>query len=217
VRVSLERGHRPAALRLAVAAVIGAAGGVATSFLGRSIEAALIGWDLTALAYLVITWPVILPLDAERTRQLATVEDNTRGWTDAVLFSAALASLLGLGLLLVSRARADGARLQELSVGLAGVLLSWALIHTIFTLSYARLFYDHDQGGVDFNQATPPAYSDFAYLAFTVGMTFQVSDTAVTSRAMRATVLRHALVSYLFGAVILAVTINLLAGLARRG
>jgi uncharacterized membrane protein len=89
------------------------------------------------------------------------------------------------------------------------------LIHTIFTLSYARLFYDHDQGGVDFNQATPPAYSDFAYLAFTVGMTFQVSDTAVTSRAMRATVLRHALVSYLFGAVILAMTINLLAGLAR--
>jgi uncharacterized membrane protein len=202
---------------LAVAAVIGAAGGVATSFLGRSAEAALIGWDLTALTYLVITWPVILPLDAERTRQLATVEDNTRGWTDAVLFSAAMASLLGLGLLLVSRARADGARLQELSVGLAGVLLSWALIHTIFTLSYARLFYDHDQGGVDFNQAAPPAYSDFAYLAFTVGMTFQVSDTAVTSRAMRHTVLRHALVSYLFGAVIFAVTINLLAGIARRG
>jgi uncharacterized membrane protein len=215
VRVSLQKGHRPAALRLALAATVGVAGGVVTNFLGPAAQAALIGWDLTALTYLLITWPVIMPLDGERTRELATVEDHTRGWTDALLFSASLASLLGLGLLLAGRAHTDWARIQELAVGLAGVLLSWALIHTIFTLSYARLFYDDDQGGVDFNQPTPPAYSDFAYLAFTVGMTFQVSDTAVTTKAMRATVLRHALVSFLFGAVILAVTINLLAGLAR--
>jgi uncharacterized membrane protein len=216
VRFSFRRGHRPAALRLAMAATLGAAGGVAASFLGPSTQAALIGWDLTALTYLVITWQVIWRLDAGLTRTLSTVEDHTRGWADAVLLCAAVASLLGLGLLLVGSGHTGGARLQELFVGLSGVLLSWALIHTMFTLRYARLFYDEEHGGgVNFNQQDPPAYSDFAYLAFTVGMTFQVSDTNLTSRAMRATALRHALVSYLFGAVILAMTINLLAGLAR--
>jgi uncharacterized membrane protein len=214
VRVSLERGHRPAAMRLAVAVAVGAAGGVAAGVLGPAAQAALVAWDLTALAYLAMTWPVILPLDAEQTRRLATAEDQTRGWTDALLFSAALASLLGLGVVLGGQGHGDGTRVRELAVSLAGVVLSWALIHTTFTLRYARLFYGEDPGGINFNQAAAPAYSDFAYLAFTVGMTFQVSDTNVTTRTMRAAVLRHALVSYLFSAVILALTINLLAGLA---
>jgi uncharacterized membrane protein len=214
VRISVEKGHRPAGLRLGIAGALGTAVGVAAAIVGPTIQAALIGWEVTALAYLAITWPVILPLDAERTRQLATVEDQTRAFADALLFSAAIASLLGLGLLLGS-GRSQETRLEDFFVGLAGVLLSWALIHTIFTLRYARLFYADECGGVDFNQQAPPAYSDFAYLAFTVGMTFQVSDTSLTTRTMRATALRHALVSYLFGAVILAVTINLVAGLAR--
>ncbi len=214
MRISVERGHRPAGLRLGVAAAVGVGAGVGAGVAGPTIQAALIGWEATALTYLAITWPVILPLDAERTRQLATVEDQTRAFADALLFSAALASLLGLGLLLNS-GRNRETRLEDLLVGLAGLVLSWALIHTIFTLRYARLFYTDDCDGVDFHQQTPPAYSDFAYLAFTVGMTFQVSDTDLTSRQMRATVLRHALVSYLFGAVILATTINLVAGLAQ--
>ncbi len=215
MRVSFQRGHRPAAVKLAIAAVTGAAFGAGASLFGLTAQAVLIGWDVTAITFLAIIWVVIFPLDAERTRQHATAEDPTRPWTDAALFSAALASLLGLGLLLSGRAHTDGERVQELAVSLAGVVLSWALIHTTFALRYARLFYDDEQGGVDFNQRTDPAYSDFAYLAFTVGMTFQVSDTAITTRAMRATVLRHALVAYLFSAVILALTVNLLAGLAR--
>jgi uncharacterized membrane protein len=83
----------------------------------------------------------------------------------------------------------------------------------VFTSHYARLYYSHPAGGIDFNQAAPPRYSDFAYLAFTVGMTFQVSDTSLQTAAARAAVLRQALLSYLLGAVILATTINLLAGL----
>lgn len=212
--MSFAKGHRPALLRLAFAAAVGAGAGVAAGVIGPSTQAALIGWDLTALTFLAITWPVILPLDAEQTRQLATFEDQTRGWADAMLFSAALASLLGMGLLL----RGDGhggVRLPELFVALSGVLLSWALIHTLFTLRYARLFYGEGRGGLNFNQEAPPAYVDFAYLAFTVGMTFQVSDTVVTSRAMRGTVLRHAMVAYMFSVLIIALTINILAGLAR--
>lgn len=202
-------------MRLAVASAVGAAGGVVAGVLGPTTQAALIGWDLTAVTYLAMTWPVILPLNAEQTRRLATVEDHTRGWTDALLFTAALASLLGLGALLGGQAHVDGARLRQLAVGLAGVVLSWALIHTTFTLRYARLFYAERPSGINFNQPAAPAYIDFAYVAFTVGMTFQVSDTNVTSSTIRAAVLRHAIVSYVFSAVILALTINLLAGLAR--
>jgi uncharacterized membrane protein len=97
----------------------------------------------------------------------------------------------------------------------ASVALSWTVVQTLFTLHYARLYYTHPAGGIDFNQEAPPRYADFAYLAFTVGMTFQVSDTALGSSALRAATLRQALLSYLLGAVILATTINLVAGLLR--
>ena len=80
-------------------------------------------------------------------------------------------------------------------------------------MRYAQLYYRGKEGGVDFNQEEPPKYSDFAYLSFTLGMTFQVSDTNVGNSVIRQTVLRHSLLSYLFGSVILATTVNLIAGL----
>ncbi len=88
-------------------------------------------------------------------------------------------------------------------------------VHTVFTLKYARLYYTGIDGGISFNEDDPPRYTDFAYLAFTVGMTFQVSDTDVSDKGIRRTILRHMLLSYVFGAVIIAVTINLVAGLTK--
>ena len=102
----------------------------------------------------------------------------------------------------------------DAGVGVGTVALSWLIVHTVFTLRYAKLYYFGSGGGVNFNQPTPPRYSDFAYLSFTIGMTFQVSDTDLQTPAIRATALRHAMLSYLFGAVILATTINLISGLA---
>jgi uncharacterized membrane protein len=92
--------------------------------------------------------------------------------------------------------------------------LSWFLVHTIYTLRYAVLYYADPARPVDFNQKAPPKYTDFAYLSFTVGMTFQVSDTDLQSSAIRVATLKHMLVSYLFGAVILAGVVNVVAGLA---
>jgi uncharacterized membrane protein len=104
----------------------------------------------------------------------------------------------------------------EIGLGAGSVVVSWLVVHTIFTLKYARPYYGGDsrEGGVDFENDVRPPYSDFAYLAFTIGMTFQVSDTDLQSAAFRRLALRHALLSYLFGAVILAATINLVAGIA---
>jgi uncharacterized membrane protein len=89
-------------------------------------------------------------------------------------------------------------------------------VHTVFTLRYANLYYSGKAGGIDFNQPDLPTYTDFAYLAFTIGMTFQVSDTSLRSGIIRRTALRHALLSYLFGTGILATTINLVASLSSR-
>jgi uncharacterized membrane protein len=155
--------------------------------------------------------------DARATAQRATVTDPDRALTDLLLLSAAVASLVAVGFVLVRTGQQHGTQeLLRVGLGLVSVVLSWALVHTVFTLRYAQLYYAGDDGGIDFNQADPPTYADFAYLAFTIGMTFQVSDTSLRSRVIRRTALRHALLSYLFGTGILATTINLVASLGSK-
>ena len=99
------------------------------------------------------------------------------------------------------------------TVAVASVVLSWASVHAIFTLRYAHLFYS-EGGGIDFHAGRyQPTYGDFLYVALTVGMTFQVSDTDLTHMAIRRAAIRHAMLSYLFGVVVVAITINVVASL----
>jgi uncharacterized membrane protein len=100
-----------------------------------------------------------------------------------------------------------------MTLGLGSILLSWALIHTVFTLRYAHLYYDGEDGGITFRGGAPE-YSDFAYLAFTIGMTFQVSDTELETNLIRRAAVCHGLLSYLFSTGILAISINLVASLS---
>ena len=114
------------------------------------------------------------------------------------------------------------AELIRVLLGVVSVALSWAVVHSVFCLRYASLYYGQPGGGIVFTSSgedragsTDPDYTDFAYLAFTIGMTYQVSDTGLSSRVIRRTALRHALISFLFGTIILATTINLVAGLGK--
>jgi len=95
------------------------------------------------------------------------------------------------------------------------VFVSWVLVHTVFTLNYARLYYSGPVGGIDFNEVADPQYSDFAYVAFTIGMTFQVSDTSIRTKEVRRAALRHAWLSFPLVAVIIPTSINLVTGLAK--
>jgi uncharacterized membrane protein len=134
-----------------------------------------------------------------------------------LLLSAALVSLVGTALVLVKADEAaNGGRVMLTAAGVATVALSWAVVHTVFALRYAHEYYTPPVGGIDFKSRELPDYRDFAYVAFTVGMTFQVSDTDIQRRETRRTVIRHALISYLFGAVILAVVVNVIATLINR-
>ncbi|UUT36495.1 DUF1345 domain-containing protein [Microbacterium elymi] len=98
-------------------------------------------------------------------------------------------------------------------VALVSVAASWLLIQTIYILRLADVYYADPEGGLLFNQDEPPRYTDFAYVAFGVGLTYQVADTNVTTNAMRRIIIGQSMLGYLFGAVILGTVINLLAGL----
>lgn len=207
----------PASVQLAVMGLIGAGAGGLFAALVSPVLGPLVGWDVAALSYLVLAWHTLWPMDAEWTARLAVHEDPNRAIRDMLLLGACLASLLAVGVILTTARTVPTGAPRDLygGLGVASVLLSWLVVHTVFTTRYARIYYTGEDGGVDFNQPGPPRYSDFAYLAFTVGATFQVSDTNLTSNEMRTAVLRHSLVSYLFGAIIIAATVNLMAGFAR--
>jgi uncharacterized membrane protein len=202
--------------RLALSAAIGAIAAAVTALVGNWLFAPAIGWDATAIVFTATVWLGIWPLSAKITAQRATREDSSRAASDILTLCAAVASLGAVGVVLVQAHEAHGLRQAMLAfLGLLTVAVSWLTVHTIFTLRYAQMYYAEPVGGIDFNQedGERPGYRDFAYLALTIGMTFQVSDTNLKTTAIRATALRHALLSYLFGSIVLAAAVNLIAGL----
>jgi uncharacterized membrane protein len=200
--------------RVAMASAVGLLAGLLSALVIPWYLAPLVGWDVAAMTYVSRVWMHLWRLDARQTARHAEREDPTRATYDGLLIAAAVASLVGVGTLIL-HAGPSGEFMEGLRAGfaIASVILSWSVVHTVFALRYARIYYEGEDGGADFHQEDEPQYSDFAYLSFTIGMTFQVSDTELRTAAFRATVLRHALLSYLFGTIIVALTINLVAGL----
>ncbi len=202
-------------IKLAVTLVVFAVSFLTTVALAGWDYAPLVGWGVAALTFETWSWLSIGHLDARETRLHATREDPSRRTTDLLLLAANIASLAAVAYVVFDANSAAGAKRAFLAgLALLSVAMSWVLVQTLFTLRYARMYYGDQPGGIDFNQSEPPNYLDFAYLAFTMGMTYQVSDTNLQTSAFRAAVLRHALLSYLFGSVILATTINLVVGLS---
>ncbi len=210
---------RPSDLSLPRLITALAAGVIAGIVLGVTTGwefAPLLGWDVAAAVIVTWTWLRIWPLDAEHTGRHALREDPNRSVNDLLLLIASVASLVGVAFAVVASGHSHGVREALLVIlGVLSVILSWSVVHTTFTLRYASLYYTLPDGGIDFNEADPPQYSDFAYLAFTIGMTFQVSDTNLQSKPIRATALRQALLSYVFGVIIIAILINVVAGLSK--
>jgi uncharacterized membrane protein len=210
--------HAPALRRaLAVAAI----GLVVVAVLWRFLNlglAVVAGWDAAALTFLLIIWAMILRADSSHAARLATREDETRGSAALLLIGASVASLLGVGFALDLAGRAGGPRrLLLIGVAVLTVVLSWTVVNTVYTLRYADLHFGSRAAGIAFGDAAGarPTYRDFAYVAFTIGMCYQVSDTTVRDPRIRRTVLSHALLSYLFGVVIVGGSVNLVAGLLR--
>jgi uncharacterized membrane protein len=177
------------------------------------------GWDVAALTLLCVVWPIILRADGADVVRIATREDETPATATVLVVGASTASLTGVVFALSLAGRETGAtRVALIGFAFITVIVSWTVINTVFTLRYAHLHLRSTAGGIDFGTgAAPPlpSYRDFAYVAFTIGMTYQVSDTTLRDPLIRRTVLPHALLAYLFGVVIVAGAINLVAGLIR--
>ncbi|MGR0161339.1 DUF1345 domain-containing protein [Paenarthrobacter nitroguajacolicus] len=213
---------RRSRLRFVVMVVAGALAFAVTGASGNWVDAPAVAWAVAALVYVSWVWLVVARLDPAETEHHATSEDPSRGVTDLLILIANLASLAAVAAVIVnSHTEGTGSRLSSAALALTCVGLSWMLVQTLFTLRYAELYYSRDNraggevGGISFNQDRPPQYTDFAYLATSLGMTYQVSDTNLGNHTIRLEALKHSLLSYLFGTVILAVTINLVIGLAQ--
>lgn len=193
------------AIAAGVAAVLGATWSVTV----------LLGWDTLTLIFLVWVWRTILTRDAQATERLAVAEDDSRAAADAVILGASLVSIGAIVFTLAQAAKASGTDAVLLAVlAVISIVLGWAAIQTTFTLMYARLYYGSPSGGIDFEDGEPD-YRDFAYTAFTIGMTYQVSDTQISQKRLRRIVVRHALLSFVFGTTIIAVAINAVANLIK--
>jgi uncharacterized membrane protein len=176
--------------------------------------AALAAWDAVALTYLALVWPTIGPLDATGTADVARNEEGSPRSSEALLLAAGTASLIAVGFVLARAARDhDLARLALTVLAAGSLTLAWACVHSVYTLRYARLYHTPPVGGLAFAEADPPNYRDFAYVAFTIGMCFQVSDTAISKKPLRRAAVHHALISYLFAAVTVATAVSVVAAL----
>jgi uncharacterized membrane protein len=212
----LQAGGAGSTTRLLVSAAVGIAVGLAVGVPAKWQIGLLVGWIAGATTQNIWVWLTIRRMDAQQTAAHAVREDPGRAITDVAVLVAAVASLGAVAIVISSTSQTHGmSKAIHVATSVLSVVSAWLLVHLSYTTRYARLYYTGEDGGIDFNDKTPPRYIEFAYVAFTVGMTFQVSDTDVQHKDIRTTILHHALLSYLFGAVIVASMINLLAGLSK--
>jgi uncharacterized membrane protein len=205
-------------MRLSTAAAVGVLAWLIVPWQISATTRALLGWDAAGLALIAFYLLIILRSDVRETRRRAASYDPGRHVVWFIVLAASAFSLFAA--IAVLRHGGAGAFAKALHVGLcvATVAISWSVTHLAFSLRYAHVFYrdgangrEHE-GGIDLPGGQPPDDFDFAYFAFTIGMCFQVSDATISSRAIRRTVLGHALLSFAYNTVILALALNLIVG-----
>jgi uncharacterized membrane protein len=172
----------------------------------------LVAWDVGVGLYLVLALHLAWQADVHRIRRRARLQDE--GQTTILVFTAvaALASL-GAIIALLGSTGATARTAAQLMFATMTILLSWAFTHTMFALHYAHEFYDERSGtSMQFpGDEREPDYWDFLYFSFVIGMCAQVSDVTVCSKIIRRTVFAHSVISFIFNAALLALTVNIAA------
>ena len=207
---SILRQGQPRTVYIGIAAIVGVAAATVVGTTAGWQYAPAAGWIATASVYLVWTWASIGKMSAAAIEIVVQQRHPTHGPADTIVVIASIASLGGVAYLLIAgNARGPDATIAAV-VGFLSVIASWLVVHAVYSLRYAVHYYTEPVGGLDFNQEDQPTLADFAYLAFTIAVTYGVTDTAVQNRPIRLLVLQHSLVSYLFGTVIFAITVQVI-------
>jgi uncharacterized membrane protein len=177
----------------------------------------MIGWIIFATSFTGSSWLIFFTSPLDRIRKVAKTNDGSKIFVTVMILNASFAGLFTVLLLMISD---DGAaeRIVFIPVVIIAMLISWAMVHTVFTVHYAHLYYgddekNNDAQGLEFPGEDAPDYLDFAYFSFVIGCTFQVSDVQVTVRKIRRVVLLHGLLSFVLNTFVVALTINFIAGL----
>jgi uncharacterized membrane protein len=179
-------------------------------------------WDVFALTIVVLAWFVFSTEDPYEVRRNAGLQDGSQIFLFIVVVSAATVSLFAVFILLgPSKNLSPGSFAEHVTLSVAAILLSWTLVHTLFGLRYAHIYYidahkferDEIEGGLVFPGDDSPDYLDFAYFSFVIGMTCQVSDVQISSKKMRRLAILHGVISFVFNTAILAMFVNIVAGL----
>ncbi|HRO46666.1 DUF1345 domain-containing protein [Agriterribacter sp.] len=180
----------------------------------------MLGWDGFCFLLLLFYWHSFFTTPQLHIRKQAAKEDPSRTVIFFIILISTFVSMLAVILLLTTKKQEPVAKELHLPIAITAMILSWALVHTVFAVRYAHLYYSnhisHSQthaGGMDFPEEDKPDFLDFAYFSFVLGMTFQVSDVSVTSKKIRRWALWHGLIAFGYNTVIVALTINIIAGL----
>ena len=206
--------HRTVILRGPIAIVLGVFVTVLVMPLLGVVAGLLAGWTAVCLTNAAWIMTVAWPMDPAQTREHATGADPGRITARVIAIMGSVASLGAVAVVLVQTQRVHGVQAYILAgIALIAVASSWVLIQLDYMLRIADFYYADPVGGIDFHQDEDPVFSDFAYIAFGLGMTYQVADTDIVSSRLRRIVLGQTLLAYLFGAVILAAVTNLVTNL----
>ncbi len=217
-------GRLPSIVRLLLALTVAVASwlwlptglGPASSTISRLVAA----WDSFGVVTLVLLWSAIITADTDRIRAVAATEDLSRTLSSIFVVVAAGASLLGVVALLGTiHSLGKIALAQHVALSVVAVGSAWLLVHTVFTLRYAHIYYDanpdgSDVGGLDFPGSDPePDYLDMAYFSFVIGMTAQTADVTISGRTLRRVALLHGLISFVFNTSLVALVVSGVAGI----
>ncbi|CAM2789007.1 DUF1345 domain-containing protein [Skermania piniformis] len=199
--------------RLSGAVVAGLAVGVAVGTWKTWPIGVLTGIAAGGGLFVISGWLTLWPLDADATYRHSDREDFRPRLEEMAVTISASGGLLAVVLLLVLGNSGDAA---TAALALGATAMSWASLHLMYAARYANCYYRDTIGGIDFNSDARPTYRDFLYFSYNLGMTYQISDTAVSDPVIRSVVLRHCLLSYVFGTAIMATMINLVVGIVAK-
>ncbi|YCK82569.1 DUF1345 domain-containing protein [Arthrobacter sp. D3-18] len=201
-------------LKALVSTAIGLVIALVAALLGAPELAPLIGWAVAGCVFLVWAWTKAWPAGPEATGELASHEGKSRGLVDSLIIGATFISLVAVVFALIRSQEKDPIGVAAALLAALGVVIAWALVNTVYAFKYARMYYHHR---FRFNQDEDPSYSDFAYAAFSIGMSYNASNVNQSSTPSRRIALGHALLSYFFGTFVVAVAINLVVSLGQSG
>lgn len=177
-------------------------------------------WCVFSFSYIVLCWVVLFTRPVSEIRKKAVSDDGSMIFVFVMILVSSFASLFTVLQLMISKHQQAHGHTLFIPVCIGGMLLSWIMVHTVFTFHYAHKYYGNDEldkslpaRGLDFPREVKPGYIDFAYFAFVIGCTFQVSDVQITSGKIRRIVLLHGLLSFVLNTFVVALTINFIASL----